>query len=126
MHLNVNDVAVDDLADPTVAKVTIKAPKTDQFRKGVDVYVGRTRNTLCSVESLLAYVTRRGTGEGPLFMFEDGHFLTKDRFVKGVREALSQAGVDASQYSGHSFRGLAPLNIKILKVTHKTSRCWCT
>ena len=104
VHLNMNDVSVDDVANPTVAKVTIKASKTDQFRKGVDIYVGRTRNTLCPVEALLAYIARRGTAEGPLFKFEDGRFLTKDRFVKGVRDALSQAGVDASQYSGHSFR----------------------
>ena len=52
---------------------------------------------------MLAYVARRGTAEGPLFKFEDGRLLTKDRFVKGVREALSQAGVYASQYSVHSF-----------------------
>ena len=52
---------------------------------------------------MLAYVARRGTAEGPLFKFEDGRLLTKDRFVKGVREALSQAGVYASQYSVLSF-----------------------
>jgi hypothetical protein len=91
VHLNVNDVFVDNLANPTVAK---KLSKTDQFRKGVDIYVGWTRNALCPVEAMLAYIARRGTGEGPLFKFEDGRLLTKDRFVKGVREALTKAGVN--------------------------------
>ena len=103
-HLNADDVAVDDLANPTVMKVTIKASKTDQFRKGVDIYVGRTRNTLCPVEAMLAYLAKRGTSEGLLFKFEDGHLLTKERFIKAVREALSSAGIDAKLYSGHSFR----------------------
>ena len=39
-----------------------------------------------------------------LFRFEDGQLLTKERFVVRVREALSQAGVNAKLYSGHSFR----------------------
>ena len=104
VHLNVNDVVVDDIANPSFVKVTIKASKTDQFRKGVDIFVGRTRNALCPVEALLAYVARRGTEDGLLFRFEDGRLLTKDRFIKGVRDTLTQAGVEAKQYAGHSFR----------------------
>ena len=41
---------------------------------------------------------------GPLFTFQDGRPLTRQRFVVAVRSALVSAGVDAKQYAGHSFR----------------------
>ena len=41
---------------------------------------------------------------GPLFTFDDGCYLTHDRFVRAVREALMATGVDAIRYAGHSFR----------------------
>ena len=103
VHLNVNDVVVDDIANPSFVKVTIKASKTDQFRKGVDIFVGRTRNALCPVEALLAYIcSTERNGRWPFV--QDGRLLTKDRFIKGVRDTLTQAGVEAKQYAGHSFR----------------------
>ena len=46
----------------------------------------------------------RGPGKGPLFLFRDGRFLTRQRFVEAVRQALHKAGMDQSEYSGHSFR----------------------
>ena len=84
-------------------KVTVKVSMTDQFRRGVDIYVGRTRSALCPVESMLAYLAKRGTGEGFLFKFHDGRLLTKERFIKAVREVMSTAGIDAKLYLGHSF-----------------------
>lgn len=104
VHLNRADLAVDRVANPSIIKVTIKASKTDQFRKGVDIYVGRTNNELCPVAAILAYVASRGDDSGFLFRFEDGRLLTKDRFISNVRLALSEAGIDSSSYSGHSFR----------------------
>jgi len=53
---------------------------------------------------MLANLAKRATGDGLLFKFKDGCLLTKERFVKAVREALSWAGIDANLYSGHSFR----------------------
>ena len=46
----------------------------------------------------------RRPSKGPLFLFEDGHPLTRERFVAKVREVLQQIGIDQSKYSGHSFR----------------------
>ena len=103
-HLNMADIAIDNAESPSTVKIRIKASKTDQFRKGVDIYLGRTHNPLCPVEALLAYIAKRGKEQGMLFRFEDGQLLTKERFVVRVREALSQAGVNAKLYSGHSFR----------------------
>ena len=52
----------------------------------------------------MTYVAIRGKEQGSLFMFKDKRLLTRDRFVARVREALSTAGVNATSYSGHSFR----------------------
>ena len=46
----------------------------------------------------------RGLAPGPLFRFEDGTALTWAALVRELRRALQAAGVDASPYSGHSFR----------------------
>ena len=47
---------------------------------------------------------KRGQTPGPLFRFVDGRYLTRDRFVKAVRDAVAASGVDTSKYAGHSFR----------------------
>ena len=78
--------------------------RADPFRQGMDIFVGRTGNELCPVAATLAYMVQRGPGPGPLFKFQDGKPLTRQRFVARAREALSSAGVDCSAYSGHSFR----------------------
>ncbi len=42
VHLSFSDVSFDHPSDPTVIQVNIKASKTDPFRKGVLIYLGRT------------------------------------------------------------------------------------
>ena len=95
-HLNFLDVAVDSYENPQVMKVRIKASKTDPFRMGVDIFLGRTHKELCPVIAMLAYLLQRGSGPGPLFKFVDGKPLTRPRFVAKIREALTQAGVDCT------------------------------
>ena len=103
-HLGVADLAVDRKGDPQILQVTLKTSKTDPFRKGVKVYVGRTRSPICPVEAILAYMRDRGLSSGPLFRLEDGHPLTRARFVAEVKQILTRAGVCSKGYSGHSFR----------------------
>ena len=45
----------------------LKASKTDPFRVGINVSVGRTDKALCPVSAVLAYMAVRGPGPGPLF-----------------------------------------------------------
>ena len=92
------------LADPKVLKVKLKASKTDPFRGGIDIFIGRTSNSLCPVAAVLAYMVIRGQGPGPFFKFQDGKPLTRARLVTEVKRALTRAGVDCKHYSGHSFR----------------------
>lgn len=103
-HLTVQDVQVDNVVNPQSVQVRIKASKTDPFRQGVLVYVGRTDKPLCPVAALLAYLVSRGRRPGPLFAFADGKPLSRPRFVTEIRRALEAAGVDPQPYSGHSFR----------------------
>jgi len=103
-HLSFNDIAVDAHTNPTVTEIHVKASKTDPFRRGVNLYIGRTNNDLCPIAAMMAYLAIRGGSEGPLFRFKSGQPLTRERFVTKVREALSASGVDHSKYAGHSFR----------------------
>ena len=103
-HLCVADIALDDNRSPALIRVTLKQSKTDPFRKGVNIFVGRTGTDLCPVAALLDYLSVRGSSPGPLFTFADGRLLTRQRFVERVREGLSKTGIDQSKYCGHSFR----------------------
>ena len=103
-HLNFKDIAVDNLSNPKALWVRIKASKTDPFRRGVDVFVGRSSCPLCPVAAMIDYVVIRGPGPGLLYRFHDNKPLTRSRFVEQVKAALTKAGIDSSHYSGHSFR----------------------
>ena len=103
-HLGFKDVAVDCVHRPQVIRVHLKASKTDPFRVGIDIFIGKTYNKLCPVTAVLAYMVERGAGPGPFFRFQDGKPLTRMRFVTKIKEALTAAGMDCTAYSGHSFR----------------------
>ena len=104
VHLAWGDVAVDDPGNPTAIRIRLKRSKCDQFGAGVNVHVGKTNTPLCPVTALLAYMASRQHAPGPFFRDERGQPLTKARFVREVRNALSQLGLPAKQFAGHSFR----------------------
>lgn len=103
-HLGEGDVALDKLEDPAVVRVHIKASKTDPFRQGVFVFIGKTDNCRCPVAAIAAYLAVRGRSTGPFFRWKSGSPLSRETFVKHVRKALSASGMNVSGYSGHSFR----------------------
>ena len=104
IHLCLGDVSVDSPATPTVIQVVIKQSTTDPFRKGINFFLGKTHSVLCPVAALLNYLVVRGSTPGPLFIFSDGRYLTRERLVTALRAVLTQAGVDAVKYCSHSFR----------------------
>ncbi len=103
-HMTYEDVSVDNVTNPQKVKVRLKASKTDPFRKGVDIVIGRTQNKLCPVTAMLSYLVARGQKPGFLFQFQDGRLLTKSRFVEAVRQVLVTIGLNPRHYAGHSFR----------------------
>ena len=49
VNLAMDDMAIDNPTNPTLVRVSIKASKTDPFRKGVSIFLGRTYNDInCS------------------------------------------------------------------------------
>jgi len=104
VHLSQGDVRVDNTARPQYLEVRIKASKTDPFRKGVSVYLGKGCEDLCPVTAILNYMVQRGSVAGPFFQFSNGNVLTRERFVTAVRSALAATGFNSSHYAGHSFR----------------------
>ena len=103
-HLSFADVSVDHSSRPGLLAVRIKQSKTDPFRQGITIYLGRTDTQLCPVAAMLAYMALRGPGDGPLFRFQDRRPLTRQRLVTAIRAALAKAGLKPEDYAGHSFR----------------------
>ena len=55
-HLCYADIALDDARKPSFMRVYIKQSKMDPFRRGIDLFVGRTGSDLCPVAALLDYL----------------------------------------------------------------------
>ena len=103
LHLSVCDISVDSDSNPSCLRVRIKASKTDPFRKGCFVHIGRGRFPLCALQAVLAYLAVRGNLGGLLFLFQDGRPLTRAVLTAQLREILAGAGVSGN-FSSHSFR----------------------
>jgi len=103
-HLSFTDIAVDRTTHPSFIRVTIKQSKTDPFRAGVDIIIGRLKRELSPVAAVLSYMAKRGPGPGLLFRFEDSWPLTHQKLVSNLQVVLQRVGIDCSKYSAHSFR----------------------
>ena len=79
-HLSVNDVVVDSRSSTTIIQVTIKQSKTDPFHQGVKLFLRKTDASICPVTTLLLYMSLRGNTPRPLFILEDGQYLTRSLF----------------------------------------------
>ena len=120
-HVSFTDVAIDDRSNPKLMRIRIKASKTDPFRKGVDIFVGRTGDDICPISAMLAYLTIRGEGPGPLFRFASGKPLTRDRLVTEIRSALSAAGVTGNPIRAYTDPGGSDLLAKSIRRINFTS-----
>jgi len=104
-HLEVGDVAVDNYQEPSMLSIFLKQSKTDQDRAGIKLCVGRTHQEMCPVVAILAYLAvRRTNATTALFIQEGGAPLSRVALVAWLKRTLSLAGIDASFFSGHSFR----------------------
>ena len=71
------DIAVDSKSYPCTIQMTIKQFKTDPFRKGVQLFLGRTEHQICPIKGILPYLALRGNKPGALFIPEHNKFLTR-------------------------------------------------
>ena len=102
-HMTVDDLQADSLVNSSCFKVHIECSKTDPFRVGCDIYVGRGVGSVCPITALGSYLSLHGSAPRPLFMFSDGRPLTQQQLLSSVQSILHGAGYSGS-YSGHSFR----------------------
>ena len=103
IHLTVQDIAVDAPSSPLSMRVKIKASKTDPFRKGSEIHIGLGCHPLCAVQAMMAYLSHRGSSQGPLFCLQDGQPLSRGLLTDWLRQIMAAAGV-AGNFSSHSFR----------------------
>ena len=96
------DIAINNKSATSMIQVIIKQSKTDQFRQGVRLCLGKTGKAICPVSAILPYLAIRGAAPGPLFLYADGSFLTRQRFASAVTTTLQQAGIDDKRYTTHS------------------------
>ncbi len=91
-------------------RVTIKQSKTDPFRKGIDLFIGKTESDLCPVAAILGYLVARGSQPGPLFVFQDGRFLRSagghaDNRPRSIALLWPQLADRSGNHSGGKGRG---------------------
>lgn len=104
IHLSFGDIWVDSKENTSSISMHIKQSKTDQLRHGSTVTLARTGQNVCPVAALLAYLASRGGRPGPLFIFQNGKFLTPASLTQHLRQALDRLGYDSSSFAGHSLR----------------------
>ena len=80
--------------------LNIKTSKTDIFRSGVIIRLVANFSTLCPVTALKVYLQFHPSTKGPLFMFNNGKFLTR----RNISELLKKYSNTDANLSSHSFR----------------------
>ena len=79
LHLTMADVQVDSSTDPQSFRVFVKCSKTDPFRKGCFIFLGRGSFPLFPVVSLTNYLHLCGPGTSPLFIYQNDTPLSRSQ-----------------------------------------------
>ena len=102
-HLTSSDVLTDKILFPDSLMINIKKSKTDQFKRGFTIVLGKTDSQICPIAAILTYLHLRGQENGPMFIFKDGVLLARDKFSRLVNQTVKNAGWQGN-FSTHSFR----------------------
>ena len=103
VHLLLSDVSFASVRSRRFVVLRIKSSKTDQFRVGTDVRIAFVPGVLCPGTALLRYLQfRQPLGPGPLFLLENGQFLTRSHIVQVL--GLTFPEVPQGLLGSHSFR----------------------
>ena len=69
VYLSLTDITIDSCESPTCVCFHLTMSKTDHYRKGCFMHIGKGLNPLCTIQTLLAYLTITGTRKAPFFSF---------------------------------------------------------
>ena len=124
IHLTVDDIAVDSHTSPSCLQLTIKASKTDPFRKGCCLYIGLGRPPLCALSAIMNYLPLRGQSPGPLFLLSSQP-LSLTLLTHRLKDIFAAAGIQGSFFS-HSFRiGAATVAARMAVPDHLIQAVGC-
>ena len=82
-------------------QLNIKASKTDPFRNGVHITLHANNSPLCPLKALRPFLLSHPQKSGPLFVWQDGRYLTRCG-LSAVLARISPQGLQ--NMSSHSFR----------------------
>ena len=78
-----------------MVQIHLKTSKCDQYGQGADVIVGLTGVDICPVSTMSQYLRIRGSAQGPFFLDATGRVITKQVFVRQIRDLLQTLGIPA-------------------------------
>ena len=96
VHLSLGDISIDRHTSPTEVRIHIKQSKIDTFRKGIQLFLGKTDHNICLVKSILPYLALRGGKFGPLFITDNN---IPQSFSTSLSEILVVAQLDHHKYT---------------------------
>lgn len=100
------DITSMPMSSPKYMLVRLKVSKTDPFRQGQTIVIGKTNSPLCPISAMVAYLNSRPSSfdSRPLFIYVSGAFLTREKLTRETRLLISNGGLDSSEFAGHSLR----------------------
>ena len=106
IHITPKDITfLPSKHNPMYIQIHLKVSKTDPFRSGVTLSIGRTGSHICPVTAMTRYISILPLNlSGPLFRTESGKPLTRKVFTSLTRDLLKTMGVNSKHYASHSFR----------------------
>ena len=95
---------LDNIENPQMLRICLKHSKTDPFSERLDIFFLKINDELYPVSALLAWLVQRKANRiAPLFLFWSGAPLMRNVFISHLKEALTNVGIDLTQFAGHSF-----------------------
>ena len=102
IHITLKDITfLPSKHNPMNMQIHLKVSKTDPFRSGVTLSIGRTGSHICPVTAMTRYISILSLN---LFRTESGKPLTRRVFTFLTRDLSRTMGVNAKHYASHSFR----------------------
>ncbi len=92
------------IEQPTYLCINIKKSKTDQFKRGVSLTIGKSGSHVCAVTSMPLYLRKTKPPPGPLFVYANGQPLSRVSFTSELRNNFSLLGFKLEEFASHSFR----------------------
>lgn len=105
--LRTEDMVMD--TEETAFTLILRRSKTDPFRKGIQIRLFQSGQTVCPVQCMKKYLMFRRSWfnrnvSSALFVDESGNPLSRHLFISKLKQILKSLGFDDEKFQGHSFR----------------------